>query len=104
VVSGSRGRENLYHRRDDINRYPDRHHFHEVGAATCNDEKPKRQEHPVKGNVAPCLVNQVRERDGDRKICDPDEGIRNHVGPHQAWIPQIAEQMRQEIGRQQALG
>src|SRR5579864_2099809 len=55
-------REKLDCSREDVYRNPNGHHFHEVGAAAGNNEKPERQKHPGEGNVAPGLVNQVAQR------------------------------------------
>src|SRR6266536_2074555 len=85
--------------RQDINGYPDCDHFHEVGSATTKNEKSKRQEHPVIRNIPSPLVSEVPQRDGDRQIRNPNERIRDYMGPHQPRIPQIAKCMWQEIRR-----
>ena len=51
----------------------------------------------MKRYVAASFMNQVSKCSGDREVRQTNEGIGNHVSPHQSRFAKVAIQMGQEI-------
>jgi hypothetical protein len=74
---------------------PECPNFHQVSSAASKDENPKKDEHPVERHVL-SLANKISKSNGNGKISERDQGVRNNMQRDQVRPPKIAISMRHE--------
>lgn len=74
-----------------------------MGRTTGNYEQTECQEHPGERYVTTSLADQIKKRPGNGKVGRSYEGVRPDVSPHQSRFPEVAIEVRQEIGGHNAM-
>ena len=94
----SGGRDRFHHAGEPVARLPQRPHLHPVRRAARDDEEAEQQKDPVERHVAP-LADEVNQRDGNRKVSNPDQRVGNEMQADQRGVPHVAHAVRHEIAR-----